>query len=73
MLVCIYCGMCEEACPEDAIELTKIHDWSASSREEMIWNKEKLLEQYDNTTNEAYMAKMGLTLNPKDQTKHSAA
>ena len=73
MLVCIYCGMCEEACPVDAIELTKIHDWTTSSREEMIWNKEKLLEQYDNTTNEAYMAKMGLSLNPKDQTKKTVA
>jgi len=64
MLVCIYCGMCEEACPVDSIELTKIHDWAAYSREEMIWNKEKLLEMYDITTNEKVMAEMGLTLNP---------
>lgn len=65
MLVCIYCGMCEEACPVNSIELTKIHDWASYSREEMIWNKEKLLEMYDITTDEKIMAEMGLTLNPE--------
>ena len=29
--------MCEEACPVNAIELTKIHDWAAYSRNEMVW------------------------------------
>ena len=31
-LRCIYCGMCEEACPVDAIELTHIYDLTGSSR-----------------------------------------
>jgi NADH-quinone oxidoreductase subunit I len=66
MLMCIYCGMCQEACPVDAIELTKIHDWAAYSREEMLWDKDKLLSMYDTTTNEQIMAEMGLTLNPAD-------
>jgi NADH-quinone oxidoreductase subunit I len=48
-LRCIYCGMCEEACPVDAIELTHIYDITAEMREEMIFNKEKLLDIYDQT------------------------
>ena len=35
-LRCIYCGMCEEACPVDAIELTPHYDLVGRSREEMI-------------------------------------
>jgi NADH-quinone oxidoreductase subunit I len=43
MLRCIFCGLCQEVCPEEAIFLQK--DWShvGTSREEMIYNKEKLL------------------------------
>ncbi len=48
-LRCIYCGMCEEACPVDAIELTTIYDLTGLSREEMIFDKEKLLSVYDET------------------------
>ncbi len=49
MLRCIYCGMCEEACPEDAIELTYIDDLVSYTRSEMIWDKERLLSQFDLT------------------------
>jgi NADH-quinone oxidoreductase subunit I len=48
-LRCIYCGMCEEACPVDAIELTSLYDLSGKSREEMVFDKEKLLSVYDQT------------------------
>jgi len=48
-LRCIYCGMCEEACPVDAIELTSLYDLTGRSREEMIFDKEKLLSVYDQT------------------------
>jgi NADH-quinone oxidoreductase subunit I len=48
-LRCIYCGMCEEACPVDAIELTSLFDLTGASREEMIFDKEKLLSVYDMT------------------------
>ena len=41
--------MCEEACPVDAIELTSLYDLSGKSREEMIFDKEKLLSIYDQT------------------------
>lgn len=48
-LRCIFCGMCEEACPVDAIELTSFLDLTGRSREEMIFDKEKLLSVYDQT------------------------
>ncbi|NUQ62443.1 MAG: NADH-quinone oxidoreductase subunit I [Pirellulales bacterium] len=48
-LRCIFCGMCEEACPVDAIELTSLFDLSGKSREEMVFDKEKLLSIYDRT------------------------
>ncbi|MCS7167830.1 MAG: NADH-quinone oxidoreductase subunit I [Gemmatales bacterium] len=50
-LRCIYCGMCEEACPVDAIELTTLYDLTGFSREEMLFDKEKLLAVYDYTVN----------------------
>ena len=49
-LRCIYCGMCEQACPVDAIELTSIYDLTGMSREEMVFDREKLLEVYDQTS-----------------------
>jgi NADH-quinone oxidoreductase subunit I len=49
-LRCIYCGMCEEACPVDAIELTTLYDLTGLSREQMIFDKEKLLSVWDETT-----------------------
>ena len=41
--------MCEEACPCDAIELTTLYDLTGLSREEMIFDKEKLLSVFDQT------------------------
>ncbi len=48
-LRCIYCGMCEEACPVDAIELTTEYDVVGYSRQEMVFDKAKLLNVYDVT------------------------
>ena len=48
-LRCIYCGMCEEACPVDAIELTPQFEIVGYTREEMIFDKQKLLEVYERT------------------------
>jgi len=45
MLKCIYCGMCEEACPCDAIELTPTFTQVATSREEKIYDIQKLLSR----------------------------
>ncbi len=48
-LRCIYCGMCEEACPVNAIELTGLYDLTGLSREQMIFDKTKLLSVFDLT------------------------
>jgi len=43
MLRCIFCGFCQEVCPEEAIFLMKEYAVNGQSREEMVFNKEKLL------------------------------
>jgi len=43
MLRCIFCGYCQEVCPEEAIFLMKDYSLTGTSREEMIYDKEKLL------------------------------
>jgi NADH-quinone oxidoreductase subunit I len=43
MLRCIFCGYCQEVCPEEAIFLMKDYSLTGASRDEMIYNKEKLL------------------------------
>ncbi len=44
MLRCIFCGYCQEVCPEEAIFLMKDYSLTALSRQELIYNKEKLLQ-----------------------------
>ena len=43
MTKCIYCGFCEEACPVDAIVLGPNYEFAAETREELFYNKAKLL------------------------------
>ena len=44
MIRCIYCGMCEEVCPEQAIYLRKDYAITGFTRADMVHHKEKLLE-----------------------------
>ena len=47
MTKCIYCGYCEEACPVDAIVEGPNFEFAAETREELFYNKQKLLENGD--------------------------
>ncbi|KAB2667776.1 MAG: NADH-quinone oxidoreductase subunit I [Verrucomicrobia bacterium] len=44
MLRCIFCGLCQEVCPEEAIFLQKHYSLTGLTREEMIYDKERLLQ-----------------------------
>ena len=44
MLRCIYCGLCQEVCPEEAIWLQDTFPVSGYTREELIYQKDKLYE-----------------------------
>ena len=47
MTKCIYCGLCQEACPVDAIVQGPNFEFSTETREELFYNKEKLLDNGD--------------------------
>jgi NADH-quinone oxidoreductase subunit I len=43
MVRCIFCGFCEEVCPEEAIIMSNEYELVFKSQEEAIFGKEKLL------------------------------
>ena len=47
MVKCIYCGLCQEACPVDAVVMGPNFEFSTESREELFYNKQKLLANGD--------------------------
>ncbi len=44
---CIYCGFCQEACPVDAIVEGPNFEFAAETREELMYDKAKLLANGD--------------------------
>ena len=47
MTKCIYCGFCQEACPVDAIVEGSNYEYAVESREELLYDKAKLLANGD--------------------------
>ena len=47
MTKCIYCGFCQEACPVDAIVEGPNFEFATETREELFYNKDKLLANGD--------------------------
>ena len=47
MTKCIYCGFCEEACPVDAVVEGPNFEFAAETREELMYDKQRLLENGD--------------------------
>ncbi len=51
---CIFCGFCEESCPVDSIVETRIFEYHAEKRSELLYTKQMLLAIGDK--NEAQIA-----------------
>ena len=47
MVKCIYCGLCQEACPVDAIVEGPNLEFAVETREELYYDKERLLANGD--------------------------
>ena len=47
MTKCIYCGFCQESCPVDAIVEGPNFEFATETREELMYDKEKLLDNGD--------------------------
>lgn len=46
LLRCIFCGLCEEACPKGAIYLDGTGEMAADNREDLILTKERMTEKF---------------------------
>jgi NADH-quinone oxidoreductase subunit I len=47
MVKCIYCGLCQDACPVDAIVEGPNTEFATETREELYYDKERLLDNGD--------------------------
>ena len=43
MTRCLFCGMCVEACPVDALGMTREYEWSVYDKRDLLLDKQQLL------------------------------
>lgn len=43
MTRCLFCGMCVQACPVDALAMTREYEWAVYDKRELFLNKQQLL------------------------------
>jgi NADH-quinone oxidoreductase subunit I len=60
MLRCIFCGLCEEACPKDAIYMSETFAPSNFTRKGFIYSKDELLIPNPTTDREKFDIAKGL-------------
>jgi len=49
MTRCLFCGLCVQACPVDALAMTREYEWAVSDKRDLLLNKEQLLAIGDRT------------------------
>jgi NADH-quinone oxidoreductase subunit I len=54
MLRCIFCGLCVEACPTEAITHTQLFEMSTTNRADAIYTKTELLVDRDGRPNHMF-------------------
>ena len=71
MLRCIFCGLCEEACPKDAIYLTETFAPANYSRQSFIYGKDNLVIPHPKNDAEGFAKAKGLVDERKAKAKQA--